>query len=277
MPPACFVGSGALIVATMNKDLKITLESLVARYNTTAFMDNDPVLFPRCFLGKSKQDIEIAAFLASTIAWGNRKQIMNGCRKMFFDIMDGKPYDFVMQDKWKQINPDCNIHRTFFGRDLAYMCRGLQYAYWLGGSYDTLEYIFIERAFDVWNGFVLLREIFHDANNGYSKHISDPTPNRHKGGSACKRLNLMLRWLCRQDGIVDLGIWHDLTPDKLMMPLDVHVARVGRELGLITRQGNDRKTVEELTRNLAVFDPKDPCKYDFALFGIGESQKHVKR
>lgn len=86
MPPACFVGSGALIVATMNKDLKITLESLVARYNTTAFMDNDPVLFPRCFLGKTKQDIEIAAFLASTIAWGNRKQIMNGCRKMLLTL-----------------------------------------------------------------------------------------------------------------------------------------------------------------------------------------------
>lgn len=87
----------------------------------------------------------------------------------------------------------------------------------------------------------------------------------------------MLRWLCRQDGIVDLGVWHNLKPSQLMMPLDVHVARVGRELGLITRQGNDRKTVEELTRNLAVFDPQDPCKYDFALFGIGESQKHVKR
>ena len=87
----------------------------------------------------------------------------------------------------------------------------------------------------------------------------------------------MLRWLCRQDGIVDLGIWHELPPDKLMMPLDVHVARIGRELGLITRKSNDRKTVEELTRRLSEFDPKDPCKYYFALFGIGESQKHVVR
>lgn len=146
-------------------DLKITLESLVARYNTTAFTENDPVLFPRRFLGKSKQDIEVAAFLASTIAWGNRKQIMAGCQKMLFEIMGGKPYDFVMQDGWKHID--------------------------------------------------------------------------------------------------------------LMMPLDVHVARIGRELGLITRKSNDRKTVEELTRRLANFDPKDPCKYDFALFGYGEQQKRI--
>lgn len=256
-------------------DLKITLESLVARYNTTAFMDNDPVLFPRCFLGKSQQDIEIAAFLASTIAWGNRKQIMTGCQKMLFDIMDGKPYDFVMQDGWKHIDPNCNIHRTFFGRDLAYMCSGLQLVYLTS---NTLAIAFGQGDLTVWDGFSRLRELFAQANGGeYSKHISDPTPNRHKGGSPCKRLNLMLRWLCRQDGIVDLGVWHNLKPSQLMMPLDVHVARIGRELGLITRKSNDRKTVEELTRNLAVFDPKDPCKYDFALFGIGESQKHVVR
>lgn len=171
-------------------DLKITLESLVARYNTTAFTENDPVLFPRRFLGKSKQDIEVAAFLASTIAWGNRKQIMAGCQKMLFEIMGGKPYDFVMQGGWKHIDPNCNIHRTFFGRDLAYMCEGLRFAYW-------------------------------------------------------------------------------------MIPLDVHVARIGRELGLITRKSNDRKTVEELTRRLADFDPKDPCKYDFALFGYGEQQNRI--
>lgn len=256
-------------------DLKITLESLVARYNTTAFTENDPVLFPRRFFGKSKQDIEVAAFLASTIAWGNRKQIMAGCQKMLFEIMGGKPYDFVMQDGWKHIDPNCNIHRTFFGRDLAYMCKGLQFAYIIGGSYDTLEYVFIERDYDVWAGFSLLRELFADANGKHSKHFPNPQGNSHKGGSACKRLNLMLRWLCRQDGIVDLGVWHNLTPDKLMIPLDVHVARIGRELGLITRKSNDRKTVEELTRRLADFDPKDPCKYDFALFGYGEQQKRI--
>lgn len=256
-------------------DLKVTLESLVARYNTTAFADNDPVLFPRRFLDKSKQDIEIAAFLASTIAWGNRKQIMKGCHKMLFDIMGGKPYDFVMQYKWEHIDPDCNIHRTFFGRDLAYMCRGLHSIFLYSYSF---EYVFIQSDYDVWKGFEKLREMFAEANGGkYSKHFSNPQGNSHKGGSACKRLNLMLRWLCRQDGIVDLGIWHELTPDKLMMPLDVHVARIGRELGLITRKTNDRKTVEELTRNLALFDPQDPCKYDFALFGIGESQKHIVR
>lgn len=263
----CWVGG--FIIATM-EDLKITLESLVARYNTMAFTDNDPVLFPRCFRGKSQQDIEIAAFLASTIAWGNRKQIMKGCRKMLFDIMDGKPYDFVMQCKWEHIDPNCNIHRTFFGRDLAYMCRGLYSIFF--HSY-SLEYIFIQSG-NVWDGFARLRELFAQANGGiYSKHISNPTPNRHKGGSPCKRLNLMLRWLCRQDGIVDIGIWHKVKPSQLMIPLDTHVARIGREMGLISRNGNDRATVEELTAKLRELDANDPCKYDFALFGLGESQK----
>lgn len=98
----------------------------------------------------------------------------------------------------------------------------------------------------------------------------------NKGGSACKRLNLMLRWLCRQDGIVDMGIWHNLKPSELMIPLDTHVARIGREMGLIERNGNDRKTVEELTAKLRELDKNDPCKYDFALFGLGESQKRAK-
>lgn len=106
--------------------------------------------FPRCFLGKSKQDIEIAAFLASTIAWGNRKQIMNGCRKMLFDIMDGKPYNFVMHGSWQHIDPKCNIHRTFFGRDLAYMCRGLQFVYLTS---NTLAIAFGQGDLTVWDGF----------------------------------------------------------------------------------------------------------------------------
>ena len=130
--------------------------------------------------------------------------------------MDGKPYDFVMQHKWEQIDPECSIHRTFFGRDLAYMCKGLHSIFIESYSF---EYVFIQSGCNVWKGFETLREMFAKANGGkYSKHLSNPTPNRHKGGSACKRLNLMLRWLCRQDGIVDLGIWHELTPDKLMMP-----------------------------------------------------------
>lgn len=183
-------------------ELKQKMDALAEQFNTPAFIENDPVQFPRAY--EKQQDIEIAAFLASTIA-------------------------------------------------------------------------FSESDSNVWDGFSRLRELFAQANGGeYSRHISNPTPNRHKGGSACKRLNLMLRWLCRQDGIVDMGIWHNLKPSELMIPLDTHVARIGREMGLIERNGNDRKTVEELTAKLRELDKNDPCKYDFALFGLGESQKRAK-
>ncbi len=252
-------------------ELKIKLDALVEQYNTPAFVENDPVQFPRAYT--KQQDIEIAAFLASTIAWGNRKQILTGCRKMFHDIMENRPYEFVMSGRFNDIDPAKNIHRTFFGRDMAYMCRGLQFVYLTS---NTLAIAFKQEE-TVWDGFSRLRELFAQANGGeYSKHLSNPTPNRHKGGSPCKRLNLMLRWLCRQDGIVDLGIWHNVKPGQLMIPLDTHVARIGREMGLISRNGNDRAAVEELTAKLRELDKSDPCKYDFALFGLGESQKRMK-
>lgn len=239
-------------------ELKQKMDALAEQFNTPAFIENDPVQFPRAY--EKQQDIEIAAFLASTIAWGNRKQILTGCRKMFHDIMKNRPFEFVISGR--------------FGWDLVYMCRGLQFVYL---QCNTLAIAFSESDSNVWDGFSRLRELFAQANGGeYSRHISNPTPNRHKGGSACKRLNLMLRWLCRQDGIVDMGIWHNLKPSELMIPLDTHVARIGREMGLIERNGNDRKTVEELTAKLRELDKNDPCKYDFALFGLGESQKRAK-
>lgn len=238
------------------------------RFNTPSFVSSDPVQFPRAYT--NKRDVEVAAFFASTIAWGNRTQIINNCRVLFDKVMNNRPYDFVMNGGWAAYPAEMNIHRTFFMFDAAYICKGLAAVY---KECDSLEHIFTD-ADDVWQGFNQLRDIFKGANNGReSRHISNPNGNAHKAGSACKRLNLMLRWLCRQDGIVDLGIWNNVSPGKLMMPLDVHVARLGRDLGLITRKGNDRKAVEEITRNLACFDPADPCKYDFALFGLGVTSK----
>lgn len=182
--------------------------------------------------------------------------------------------EYVTEVCYRFTDQETNIHRTFFGRDLAYMCEGLKYVYFIS---NTLEIFFANSDSTIWNGFERLRETFAQVNGGkYSKHISNPIGNAHKGGSACKRLNLMLRWLCRQDGIVDLGIWHNVKPNQLMIPLDTHVARIGRELGLIKRKSDDRITVEELTDKLRDFDENDPCKYDFALFGYGESQKRVK-
>lgn len=243
--------------------LKRLLDEKVAQYNHKDFIKNDPVQFPHQF--RDKRDVEIAALLASVIAWGNRKMIINSGNKMLFGIMEGRPYDFIMGGKYRVMCGSDNIHRTFFVRDFVYLCNGLQSLY---TKYGSMEPLFTQN--DVWEGIALLRSELAAVNdNIYSKHISNPVALKGKPASACKRLHMMLRWLCRQDGIVDLGIWRDVNPAKLMIPLDVHVARTGRSLGLITRTQNDRKTVEELTARLREFSPEDPIRYDFALFGVG--------
>ncbi len=248
----------------MNK-LKVLLDEKVLQYNCKEFIANDPVQFPHSF--SEQRDVEIAALLASVIAWGNRTMIIRSGKKMLFDIMGGKPYDFVMGGMWNELDKNNNIHRTFFARDLIYLCRGLQKMY---SEHATMESLFT--GVDTWSGIARLRSLFASANEGTStKHISNPIADKGKPASACKRLHMMLRWLCRKDGIVDLGIWNEVPQSSLMIPLDVHVARIGRELGLITRKQNDRKTVEELTACLREFSPEDPVRYDYALFGVGVS------
>lgn len=243
--------------------LKDILDEKAAIYNCKEFIDNDPIWFPHQFT--DRRDVEIAALLASVIAWGNRKMILSSGKKMLFGIMEGKPYDYVMSGRWNSLDGGNNIHRTFFVRDFVYLARGLKQIYEKQGS---MEPFFTQN--DVWDGIAALRSELQAANGGdATRHISNPLPGKGKPASACKRLHMMLRWLSRNDGIVDLGIWQNLSPSKLMMPLDVHVARTGRRLGLITRKQNDRKTVEELTAALREFSPEDPTRYDFALFGVG--------
>ncbi len=239
------------------------------RYNCEEFIKNDPVQFPHAFT--EKRDVEIVAFLASVIAWGNRRMIINSGNRMFGEIMAGRPYEYIMRGEWENADGSLNIHRTFFMRDLAYLCRGLRDIY---SRYDSLESIFV--ADDVWMGIDAFRSALMAANSGeISRHISNPVSEKGRAASACKRLNMMLRWLCRQDGIVDLGIWKNISPAKLMIPLDVHVARISRELGLLERKQNDRKSVELLTAQLRELSPDDPVKYDFALFGIGVEEKSI--
>lgn len=255
------------------KELKSKLDALVERFNTPAFIDNDPVKFPRMYT--ERQDIEVAAFLCALIAWGNRKQILQGCHKMLFGIMHGKPFEYVMNGECECLNPDINIHRTFFGRDLQYMCRGLKWVYTM---HETMEDVFACEL-DTWNGISYFNALMADGNDGSTnKHLSEPgrKTKSHKGKSACKRMHLMLRWLVRKNGNVDLGVWRKIPENRLMIPLDVHVGRVARELGLLERKQDDRMAVEELTAKLRYFDIQDPCKYDFALFGYGESLKHVQ-
>ena len=238
-------------------------------YNCKEFIKNDPVQFPHAF--NEKRDVEIVALLSSVIAWGNRKMIINSGNKMFKDIMKERPYEYVMSGEWKNLDGEKNIHRTFFARDLIYMCRGLQYIY---SGYDSMEYIFNKH--DVWSGIENFRSILAASNKEtFNRHISNPIDRKGHSASACKRLHMMLRWLCRQDGIVDLGLWKNISPAKLMIPLDVHVSRISRKLGLLQRKQNDRKSVELLTEKLRSFSPEDPVKYDFALFGIGVEEKNI--
>lgn len=241
------------------------LEEKVALYNRKEFINDDPISFPHSFT--KREDIEISALLASVIAWGNRPMILRSCNKMFHDIMGGAPYSYVMSGSWEQLDDRQNIHRTFFAADFKYICRGLKSIY---TKYGTMEALFI--GCSVWEGIENLRQELAAVNGGrMSRHISNPVPQKGKPASACKRMLMMLRWLCRKDGIVDIGIWQNVHPSQLMMPIDVHVARTARQLGLVTRKQNDRRTVEELTAKLRELSPDDPVRYDFALFGTGEA------
>lgn len=245
--------------------LKIILEEKVALYNRKEFINDDPISFPHSFT--KREDIEISALLASVIAWGNRPMILRSCNKMFHDIMGGAPYCYVMSGSWEQLDDRQNIHRTFFAADFKYICGGLKSIY---TKYGTMEALFI--GCSVWEGIENLRQELAAVNGGrMSRHISNPVPQKGKPASACKRMLMMLRWLCRKDGIVDIGIWQNVHPSQLMMPIDVHVARTARQLGLVTRKQNDRRTVEELTAKLRELSPDDPVRYDFALFGAGEA------
>lgn len=247
------------------EELKDLLDAMAERFNVPAFVDADPVQFPRRYT--LKQDIEISALLTATIAWGKRSLILRSAEKMH-NMMGCSPYDYVM-GKGYEILGKQNIHRTFFEEDMAYLCRGLNALY---QQYDSCEALFTSQPVTnerLWTGIKQFREMARNANDGYDmrglKHISDPYR------SACKRIHLALRWLIRNDGIVDIGLWQVVAPSELKIPLDTHVIRIARKLGLLIRQQNDRKAVEELTTRLQLFNPHDPVLYDFALFGIGES------
>ncbi|MDR0909983.1 MAG: TIGR02757 family protein [Spirochaetaceae bacterium] len=244
----------------IQRSLKNNLDHWYRVINTEAFIPNDPVQFPHRY--RNRKDIEIAAFLAATIAWGKRTMILNSCEKMFA-LMGSHPYDYVMQNFPSTYSPPrACIHRTFFIDDFTYYCNGLNAIYQKNNS---LEKIFAKQN-TVWEGISAFRNEMIAANGGIvSKHVANPAAN-----SACKRMHLALRWLVRREGPVDLGLWKNIDPAGLYIPLDVHVGRTARQLGLINakRQANDRKTVEELTGKLREFCPEDPIRYDFALFGI---------
>jgi uncharacterized protein (TIGR02757 family) len=231
------------------------------------FIEHDPVQFPLRYAKqrpKNQADIEIAAFFAAIIAWGRRDLIIRSAQRMFAMMEPDGPEAYVLKHARRRHaqNPprgSC-LHRTFFERDLQYFCNGFKHCY---AKYGTLEKLFASQQ-DVWQGIKLFREEMAAGNNGlYTAHIANPDAN-----SACKRINMALRWLVRK-GPVDLGLWKSIKPSSLYIPLDVHVARNARNTGLLERKSNDKKAVIEITKKLRKFCPEDPVKYDFVLFSIG--------
>lgn len=247
--------------------LKEILDREADRINTPNFIAADPVQFPRRF--SSLPDIEIVALLSATIAWGNRKMICNNCEKMLA-IMGNEPAHYVESQEYESLPDEQNIHRTFFARNFKYLLRGLRRIY---RQYSTLnDFAAAHHVGDseepAWRLVELMQQELADANGG--SHDSRCLPTNLKN-TALKRINMALRWLVRDDGIVDMGVWNAIRPSQLFIPLDVHVGDTARELGMTTRRANDKKTVLEITRLLRQMRPHDPIIYDYALFGVGVS------
>ena len=251
-------------------NLKDFLDSKVAEYNQPNFISNDPICIPHLFT--QKQDIEIMGFIASILAWGQRKTIINKCKELI-ERMDGSPYDFIMQHREEDLKALLGFkHRTFNDTDLLYFVEFFRYHY---SRFDSLEDAFligqkkvepheisIEKSLNEFKAYFFSLPDFPMRTR---KHISSPAQK-----STCKRLNMFLRWMVRVDNKgVDFGIWNRIAPSQLICPCDVHVERVARKFHLITLDKLNWKAAMELTENLLILDKQDPVKYDFALFGLG--------
>jgi uncharacterized protein (TIGR02757 family) len=247
--------------------LKALLDQAVARFNTPAFIAADPISIPHRF--SALQDREIMGFWASTLAWGQRKTIIQSANRLA-ELMDQAPYDFVCnhteQDRSRFLTFK---HRTFQATDTLWFLEFFQQYYKQNESLETAFSRHLSAADNTVEkalaGFH--RDFFNHpfAPERTRKHVA--TPER---GSTCKRLNMFLRWMVRRDEAgVDFGVWRHIQPAQLLIPLDVHVDRIARRLGLLERRQTDWQAVLELTTRLREFDPDDPVKYDFALFGMG--------
>ncbi|MDN3723995.1 TIGR02757 family protein [Aequorivita sp. SDUM287046] len=253
----------------MNKsELKEFLDEKVVLYNNPNFIETDPIQIPHKF--SLKEDIEIAGFLVATIAWGNRKSIINNGNKLM-GLMGNSPYDFVMDFSEKNSGILSNfVHRTFNAADLIYFIKALQNIY---QNHGGLEKVFANHTNEdsLQTAIHHFKKIFFELPHlsRSEKHISDPLKN-----SAAKRINMFLRWMVRNDAKgVDFGLWQSISPSQLSCPLDVHSGNVARKLKLLIRKQNDAKALAELDLSLRKFDARDPVKYDFALFGLGAFER----
>lgn len=257
--------------------LKKLLDQKVAIYNHPSFIDKDPVSIPHRFT--KLQDIEISGFFAAILAWGNRTAIINSCTRLL-QAMDYAPYDFVRHFTEADLKPLLHfVHRTFNATDLFYLLHFLQFHYSKGPSLESAFAQFInQESTDIaqaLTGFHNYVFSLPHAPERTRKHIATPARK-----SACKRLNMYLRWMVRNDGgrkpagtTVDFGLWKNISPAQLVCPLDVHVARVARRLNLLERKQDDWHAAVQLTQKLKALSPEDPVQYDFALFGLGVIEK----
>lgn len=250
--------------------LKEYLDQKVAYYNQQTFIEKDPISVPHRFT--NLQDIEISGFFAAMFAWGQRKTIINKANDLM-DRMDNAPFDFVMNHTDKDLKRIKGfVHRTFNDDDALYFIEFFKQHYSRNESFETAFSQFltkedetIEPALRGFKDYFFSWQHFRRT----EKHIASP-----KSGSACKRICMYLRWLCRDDQQgVDFGLWKNIKPSQLMVPLDVHVLRVAQRLGMIDKEKSDFKTLKELNKQLKQFDPNDPVKYDYALFGVGVEEK----
>lgn len=253
-------------------NLKDFLDEQVDRYNRPAFIEEDPVSIPHAF--SAKHDIEIAGFFAATLAWGQRRTIIQKCRELL-SLMDNAPHDFMLNHSGHELKSLLRFkHRTFNATDLLWFVHFFSHFY---RRHESLEEAFASgltsTSETVESGLIRFHRLFFEDQNAPDrtrKHVA--TPERK---SACKRLNMFLRWMVRKDDRgVDFGLWHKIKPSQLVCPCDLHVDRVARRLGLISRKQTDWRTALELTHRLRMMDPADPVKYDFALFGLGVMEKY---
>lgn len=252
-----------------HSQLKKLLDDKVALYNRPGFIANDPVCIPHAFSGK--QDIEISGLFAATLAWGNRTTIINNCRRLM-QWMDNAPHDFLLHHTDGDLKPFLGfVHRTFNATDLLYFIEVLTRHY---KEHSSLEDAFVPGK--KYTGLTIEEALIHYNKWFFSgeypertrKHVATPLRN-----SACKRLNMYLRWMVRNDKSVDFGLWKKIKPAQLICPLDVHVARVSARLGLLGNDKADWKNALQLTARLREFNPADPAIYDFALFGLGAEER----
>jgi uncharacterized protein (TIGR02757 family) len=255
----------------IENNLKKFLNSKVDFYNQPSFIAADPICIPHLFT--KKQDIEIAGFFAAIFAWGNRTTIINKSKELI-TLMDNAPHQFVLHHQKKDLKKlEGFKHRTFNTTDLLYCIEFFKMHYSKNNSLETAFTQWMhKKEVTVENG---LKGFYHyffslpHIPDRTKKHIASPEKN-----SSCKRLNMFLRWMVRNDTTgVDFGIWKNISPAQLVIPIDVHVARVAKKLNLLQRTQTDWQTAIELTEYLRTLDAKDPVKYDFALFSLGVIEK----